>query len=97
MPFLERAGLGDGMEKFDFGVDGVTSISCDIVGFREALQIHLTSACSTNTHSVRKVELLNPMWALLTLARLLGDHVPIPGIAPISVLRDHRLGGRSVR
>ncbi|CAD6579590.1 MAG: hypothetical protein TREMPRED_002526 [Tremellales sp. Tagirdzhanova-0007] len=30
MPFLERAGLGDGMEKFDFGVDGVTSISCDI-------------------------------------------------------------------
>jgi len=31
MPFLDRAGLGDGIEKFDFSVPGVTSISCDIV------------------------------------------------------------------
>lgn len=31
MPFLERAGLGDGVEPFDFRVPGVTSISCDTV------------------------------------------------------------------
>jgi sphinganine-1-phosphate aldolase len=31
MPFLSRAGLGDGVEKFDFSVPGVTSISCDVV------------------------------------------------------------------
>lgn len=31
MPFLARAGLADGVEKFDFSVPGVTSISCDIV------------------------------------------------------------------
>lgn len=32
MPFLDRAGLGVGVEKFDFSVEGVTAISCDIVG-----------------------------------------------------------------
>ena len=31
MPFLKRAGLDDGVEKFDFSVPGVTSISCDVV------------------------------------------------------------------
>lgn len=31
MPFLEKAGLGDGVDAFDFSVPGVTSISCDIV------------------------------------------------------------------
>ena len=31
MPFLARAGLSDGVEKSDFAVEGVTSISCDIV------------------------------------------------------------------
>jgi hypothetical protein len=31
MPFLERAGFGDGVELFDFRVPGVTSISCDTV------------------------------------------------------------------
>ncbi|KAK4688526.1 sphinganine-1-phosphate aldolase, partial [Tremellales sp. Uapishka_1] len=29
MPFLARAGFGDGVELFDFRVPGVTSISCD--------------------------------------------------------------------
>lgn len=31
MPFLAPAGLGDGVERFDFGVEGVTAISCDVV------------------------------------------------------------------
>nr|XP_031859585.1 uncharacterized protein CI109_005047 [Kwoniella shandongensis]KAA5526657.1 hypothetical protein CI109_005047 [Kwoniella shandongensis] len=29
MPFLEKAGFGDGVPLFDFRVEGVTSISCD--------------------------------------------------------------------
>ncbi|ORY22698.1 putative sphinganine-1-phosphate aldolase [Naematelia encephala] len=29
VPFLERAGLSEGVEKFDFRVPGVTAISCD--------------------------------------------------------------------
>jgi sphinganine-1-phosphate aldolase len=33
MPFLKRAGFGDGVDPFDFSVDGVTSISCDIVSW----------------------------------------------------------------
>lgn len=32
MPFLDRAGLNDGVPQFDFKVPGVTSISCDTVG-----------------------------------------------------------------
>ena len=31
MPFLRRAGFSDGVDAFDFGVHGVTSISCDTV------------------------------------------------------------------
>lgn len=29
MPFLEKAGFGEGIDPFDFRVPGVTSISCD--------------------------------------------------------------------
>ncbi|KAK8861729.1 hypothetical protein IAR55_002552 [Kwoniella newhampshirensis] len=29
MPFLDKAGFGEGVQPFDFRVDGVTSISCD--------------------------------------------------------------------
>jgi hypothetical protein len=35
MPFLDRAGLNDGVPDFDFKVPGVTSISCDTVGLAD--------------------------------------------------------------
>jgi len=31
MPFLNRAGFQGDVEPFDFAVEGVTAISCDIV------------------------------------------------------------------
>lgn len=37
MPFLKKAGLGDGVEAFDFEVEGVTSISCDTVSRDDGL------------------------------------------------------------
>lgn len=55
MPFLGRAGLGDGVERFDFSVEGVTSISCDIVRFPWYDVTPLTMHDSTSTHSVPKV------------------------------------------
>jgi hypothetical protein len=34
MPFLNAAGFGGDVEPFDFSVEGVTAISCDIVSPR---------------------------------------------------------------
>ena len=34
MPFLNRAGFVGEVEPFDFAVEGVTAISCDIVRLR---------------------------------------------------------------
>jgi sphinganine-1-phosphate aldolase len=34
MPFLNRAGFGGDVDPFDFSVEGVTAISCDIVSSR---------------------------------------------------------------
>lgn len=36
MPFLNRAGFVGDVEPFDFAVEGVTAISCDIVRLRPA-------------------------------------------------------------
>jgi hypothetical protein len=56
MPFLHRAGLDEGMELFDFRVDGVTAISCDPVsGHRNDYFEADPKHTSTNMVSVPKV------------------------------------------
>jgi hypothetical protein len=70
MPFLDRAGLNNGVPDFDFKVPGVTSISCDTVGltgfmppsqgFGYLRMDRPADGLSTNTHSVRKVSLRDP-------------------------------------
>ena len=39
MPFLDRAGFVGDVEPFDFAVEGVTAISCDIVRCTHTLTI----------------------------------------------------------
>jgi sphinganine-1-phosphate aldolase len=41
MPFLNRAGFEGDVEPFDFSVDGVTAISCDIVSHSTRTQVCL--------------------------------------------------------
>lgn len=38
MPFLDRAGFAGEIEPFDFAVEGVTAISCDIVSHPSGYQ-----------------------------------------------------------
>lgn len=48
MPFLHRAGLGEGVDPFDFAVEGVTSISCDTVSpLRMTWLTRSTSECTS--------------------------------------------------
>jgi hypothetical protein len=59
MPFLNRAGFQGDVEPFDFSVEGVTAISCDIVsglllGHRRT-EKNRTDLISINTLSVQKV------------------------------------------
>jgi hypothetical protein len=53
MPFLNRAGFGGDVDPFDFSVEGVTAISCDIVSY--PLCDEYVSQSSINTLSVPKV------------------------------------------
>ena len=75
MPFLNRAGLGDGVDKFDFSVPGVTSISCDIASTLISEFYHLLTV-STSMPSVPRVSLSNAD-SELTNVRRVSHHVPI--------------------
>lgn len=55
MPFLNRAGFVGEVEPFDFAVEGVTAISCDIVGLDSEDGIRTLTCFSTNTRFVQKV------------------------------------------
>jgi hypothetical protein len=66
MPFLNKAGFAGDVERFDFAVDGVTSISCDIVRIRGVLHWTRADLCSTNTRSVQKVSSLLHLFHVLS-------------------------------
>lgn len=82
MPFLNRAGFAGEVEPFDFAVEGVTAISCDIVS--SPIHMHAMSFLIFFQHKYafcpkgESCEYVAEVKTRLT-DRIVRHHVPITG------------------